>query len=173
MEGDVAVADGPSGGSLFTFSAVVGAAAAPVAAPASAAPEPACPGPARPVLVVEDNPTNLRVVSLLLRKWGYGFAAAENGAAAVEAWRAGDFGAVLMDCQMPVMDGLEATRAIRALEDGRRRVPIIALTAGAFGSDRELCLEAGMDDYLTKPVNAAQLRKALQMWLAVGDRVPV
>ncbi|MFO7608480.1 MAG: transporter substrate-binding domain-containing protein [Candidatus Krumholzibacteriia bacterium] len=173
MEGDVAVADGPSGGSLFTFSAVVGPAAAPLAAVADPAPEPSSAGAARPILVVEDNPTNLRVVSLLLRKWGYGLAAAENGAAAVEAWRAGDFGAVLMDCQMPVMDGLEATRAIRALEDGRRRVPIIALTAGAFGSDRDLCLEAGMDDYLTKPVNAAQLRKALQMWLAVGDRVPV
>ncbi|MBE0567104.1 MAG: response regulator [Krumholzibacteria bacterium] len=126
-----------------------------------------------PILVVEDNPTNQRVVGLLLRKWGYRFDAADNGEQAVAAYRAGDFGAILMDCQMPVMDGLEAAQAIRALEDGRRRVPIIALTAGAFGSDRERCLEAGMDDYLTKPVNAGELRKALQMWLAVGDRAPV
>ena len=171
MEGELTVADGPSGGAAFRFTAVLGAptpAAVAVVASAGDTPD------AGPILVVEDNPTNQRVVALLLRKWGYRFETADNGELAVAAFRSGRWGAVLMDCQMPVMDGLEATAAIRALEDGGgRRTPIIALTAGAFGSDRDRCLAAGMDDYLTKPINAAQLRKALRMWLAVGDGVRV
>ena len=171
MDGQISVTDGPDGGARFAFTAVV------AGAPAATAPAPANP-PAdgadeTPILVVEDNPTNQRVVALLLRKWGYRFVTADNGQLALDAYRSGAFGAVLMDCQMPVMDGLAATRAIREFEAGTRRTPIIALTAGAFGSDRERCLAAGMDDYLTKPINAGQLRQALQMWLAVGDGVEV
>ena len=175
MEGTIGVGDGPDGGATFAFTATV------ALAPVAAAPAPAVQrtegegdADAEPtILVVEDNPTNQRVVALLLRKWGYRFETADNGQLALDAYRSGVFGAVLMDCQMPVMDGLEATQAIRALEAGARRTPIIALTAGAFGSDRERCLAAGMDDYLTKPINAARLRQALQMWLAVGDGVEV
>ncbi len=171
MDGEIGITDGPDGGARFAFSAVV------AAAPATAAPVPCAPraegGDEPPILVVEDNPTNQRVVALLLRKWGYRFVTADNGQLALDAYRDGSFGAVLMDCQMPVMDGLEATRAIREFEAGARRTPIIALTAGAFGSDRERCIAAGMDDYLTKPINAGQLRQALQMWLAVGPRVEV
>lgn len=84
-----------------------------------------------------------------------------NGAEAVRAIEGEAFDAVLMDVQMPVLDGLAATRAIRALQRPAGRVPVIALTANAISGDREACIEAGMDDYLTKPVEAAALRAAL------------
>jgi len=79
----------------------------------------------------------------------------------VEAVRRGDYDLVLMDLQMPAMDGMEATRAIRALGDVRAAVPIIAMTANAFEEDRQACLAAGMDDYLSKPIDVEQLGKAI------------
>jgi len=123
------------------------------------------------VLVVEDNPTNRKVASGMLRKHGVGFECAHNGREALERIEAGarpDL--VLMDCQMPVMDGFEATRRIRALEAGRggARVPIVALTAGAFSEDRERCIEAGMDDFLAKPLNLRDLQAMLEKWLALA-----
>ena len=90
----------------------------------------------------------------------------ENGQLAVEACRNTSFSTILMDCQMPVMDGLAATQAIREMEGAGQRTPIIALTAGAFNSDRESCLSVGMDDYLTKPVNARKLEQTLRHWVA-------
>ena len=130
--------------------------------------------PSDPILVVEDNVTNQRVVCLLLKKWGYGCEVAENGREAVEAFSQQRFAAVIMDCQMPVMDGLEATRVIRAQEAEGERVPIIALTAGADLSSRKNCLTAGMDDYLTKPLNARALQDTLKCHLAASrETIPV
>ena len=123
------------------------------------------------VLVVEDNPTNRKVASGMLRKQGVGFECAHNGREALDLIESGarpDL--VLMDCQMPVMDGFEATRRIRALEAGRggTRVPIVALTAGAFSEDRERCIEAGMDDFLAKPLNLRDFQAMLEKWLALA-----
>jgi len=117
------------------------------------------------VLVAEDNRVNQRVVAVILRKAGWRYELAENGGQAVEMFAAQPFDLVLMDCQMPVLDGLEATRRIRALERGRR-VPIVALTANAFAADREACLAAGMDDFMAKPFAAADLVARLEQWLA-------
>jgi CheY-like chemotaxis protein len=117
------------------------------------------------VLVVEDNPVNQKVVCHMLRKMGFTVELADDGRAGVEMLGQGAFDAVLMDCQMPVMDGYEATRAIRGLDDEVSRIPIIALTANAMDGDREKCLAAGMDDYLSKPAKADQLREVLNKWI--------
>jgi CheY-like chemotaxis protein len=85
-------------------------------------------------------------------------------------FRKQDFDLILMDCQMPVLDGLEAARAIRALESGAARVPIIAVTANALVGQREKCLDAGMDDYLAKPITKEALETTIQKWLS-HDRV--
>ena len=91
---------------------------------------------------------------------------ANNGSAAVEAWASGRYDLVLMDCQMPVMDGYEATRTIRTRELGRdKRTPIVALTAHAIKGADDECFEAGMDDYLTKPIDRELLRRCLERWL--------
>jgi signal transduction histidine kinase/ActR/RegA family two-component response regulator len=123
------------------------------------------------ILVVDDNAINRKVAEALLRKLGMVADAVENGSEAVRAVTAGeDYDLVLMDIQMPVMDGLEATRSIRAWEleaeqAGRPRLPIVALTAGAFASERVRCSEAGMDDFLAKPIDREQLSAVLQRWL--------
>jgi signal transduction histidine kinase/FixJ family two-component response regulator len=123
-----------------------------------------------PVLVVEDNRVNQRVATVLVRSLGLAVEVANNGLEGVEKCSSNDYAAVLMDCQMPEMDGYEATRRIRALK--RKRVPIIALTAGAASSDRNLALEAGMDDFLTKPVQRAELARVLDRWIARADPSP-
>jgi len=117
------------------------------------------------LLLVEDNPVNQRVALAVLGKLGYQADLAPNGADAVTATAARPYDLVLMDCQMPVMDGFEATRRIREAQAGARRVPILAMTANAMQGDRERCLEAGMDDYIPKPVTLDALRAALQRWL--------
>ena len=122
------------------------------------------PGKGR-ILVVEDNAVNQLVATGLLAALGYTSDTADDGLAAIEAARQGSFDAILMDVQMPRMDGYTATRHIRAQETGRRR-PIIAMTAAAVEGERERCLEAGMDDYLTKPVDAVRLADTLKRWLA-------
>jgi signal transduction histidine kinase/DNA-binding response OmpR family regulator len=116
------------------------------------------------ILVVEDNPVNRRVAISMLTKLGYPSEVAGDGLAAVKALEQGCYQAVLMDCQMPVMDGFEATRRIRAAHQGLDHVPIIALTANAMEGDRERCLEAGMDDYLPKPLQLLELKTMLQTW---------
>ncbi|MBP8137668.1 MAG: response regulator, partial [Candidatus Eisenbacteria bacterium] len=118
------------------------------------------------VLVAEDNLVNQRVASGLLRRLGCEVDMAADGSLAAERCAATRYDAVFMDCQMPVMDGYESTRRIREHEaaTGAARVPVIALTASALVGDREECLAAGMDDFLTKPVKAAELRAALERW---------
>jgi PAS domain S-box-containing protein len=122
------------------------------------------------VLVAEDNAVNQRVITRLLEKMGHIPIVTFNGQEAVEAYESRPFDVALMDVQMPVMDGLAATQAIRESEarhPGRRRLPIMALTAYAMRGDRERCLAAGMDDYLTKPVKPDELAAALNRLL--GD----
>ncbi len=110
------------------------------------------------VLVIDDNPVNRLVATKLLQNLGCEVVQAENGALGVEKWSSENLDVVLMDCQMPVMDGYEATRTIRQREQlGRRHTPIVAVTANAQETDRDTCLAAGMDDYLAKPFKAEDL----------------
>lgn len=121
------------------------------------------------VLLAEDNEINREVVTELLTHLGYRWRCVVTGRQAVDAVKAGQASLVLMDCQMPEMDGYQASRAIRAGElAGGRRIPIIALTAHATSGDREQCLAAGMDDYLTKPIDPELLRGKLRRWLGAG-----
>ena len=117
-----------------------------------------------PVLVVEDNAVNRRLVERLLDKLGYAHESAVHGGEALELIGKRSFGAVLMDCQMPEMDGYAGTAAIRSLGNESAATPIIALTAHALAGDRDRALEAGMDDYLTKPINREVLAGKLAEW---------
>ncbi|MFH1679272.1 MAG: response regulator [Candidatus Eisenbacteria bacterium] len=120
------------------------------------------------VLVAEDNPVNQRVATQVLVKMGHRADAVANGKEAVEALRLVPYDLVLMDCQMPEMDGFEATELIRSPESGIRNpgIPIIALTAHAMKGDRERCLAAGMNDYVTKPIQAGELNAAIERQMA-------
>jgi two-component system, sensor histidine kinase and response regulator len=114
------------------------------------------------ILLVEDNVINQKVASLMLKKKGHVVVTVNNGREAIETLADQDFDAVLMDVQMPEMDGLQTTAAIRAAEEGTdRHLPILAVTAHAMSGDREDCLGAGMDGYLAKPIQSAQLLQAL------------
>ena len=118
------------------------------------------------VLVVDDYPINQQVVKIYLEKWGYSVSIASNGKDAITILEAEDFDLILMDCQMPVMDGFTATGLIRKKENQTGvRHPIIAMTAYAMDSDRERCLSAGMDDYVSKPIDPVLLRNSLEKWL--------
>ena len=121
------------------------------------------------ILVVEDNRVNQRVAVHMIARYGHTTDVAANGIEAIEAIRQIPYDLVLMDCQMPEMDGFEATTAIRRLEEGVRHTPIVAMTANAMKGDRERCLEAGMDDYLSKPVRTEELEGKLQRWLPSVD----
>jgi two-component system sensor histidine kinase/response regulator len=115
------------------------------------------------VLLAEDNVTNQKLAVAILKKNGHAVTVAENGRRAVELFEREEFDLVLMDMQMPEMDGIEATAAIRAIEGTTGvRTPIVAVTANAMMGDRERCLSAGMDDYLSKPLRADDLLKAIQ-----------
>lgn len=131
-------------------------------APVASAPEPRA-GPGVRVLLAEDNPVNQYVARELLERAGFTVEVVEDGDAAVERWRRGGVDVILMDCQMPKVDGFEASRRIRAAE-GSRRTPIVALTASALASERTRCFEAGMDDFLAKPVDPAALRTTVERW---------
>lgn len=121
-----------------------------------------CGGPK--ILVAEDNEANRALMMDALEMFGFVPAVASNGQEAVQATLEQEFDLVLMDCRMPLMDGFEATEAIRKREADTqgRRVPIIALTANAMSGDKERCLEAGMDDYLAKPIDLMDLKAALE-----------
>ena len=117
------------------------------------------------ILLVEDNKMNQLVASKVLAKLGYRYDIANHGGEAVAALKAGSYDAVLMDCQMPEMDGYEATAEIRRIEGAERHTPIIAMTAAAMEGDRETCLAAGMDDYITKPVRPEAISAVLDKWI--------
>jgi CheY-like chemotaxis protein len=171
MEGRIGVQSLPGEGSTFWFNVPF--------TRATATPEPGvtpitrASGAVRPefvgarVLVAEDTPVNQKITVRMLERLGCVVELAVDGHHAVSRFQAGRFDLVLMDCQMPGMDGFEATRVIRGWEAGRMHVPIVALTANAQPSDRERCLAAGMDDFLTKPLRATELEQALARWLSM------
>ena len=174
MGGTISVASTPRQGSSFTVVLPF--------EPDSAEPDraeiieaaPAVLPPGSRVLVVEDNAINRMVVEDILAQLGLDSATAENGSEAVEMLAAGRFDLVLMDCQMPVMDGYEATGWIRRGEAGAENaaIPVIALTANAMAGDREKCLASGMNDYLPKPVVVMQLAPMLAKWLGAAPTAP-
>ena len=125
------------------------------------------------ILLVEDNPVNQDMMSELLRILGHTSVICDNGQSAVEAIEADFYDLVLMDCQMPVLDGFGATKSIRSKNAKNKkgeRLPIVALTANAMQGDRERCLASGMDDYLSKPVSSAELQSMLRKWLVQNDK---
>jgi len=151
-------------GSVFHFTMNFGKATEAAEKPKAEKIGPAWPGlapaPAFPlnILLAEDNPINQKLAVALLEKAGHRVGLAANGAEAVSQWRAGSFDLILMDVQMPIVDGLGATREIREHEQlTGEHVPIVAMTAHAMAGDREMCLQAGMDDYLSKPVRRQDL----------------
>jgi CheY-like chemotaxis protein len=181
MAGEIGVASKPAAGSIFWFTARFEASASAKSTPATVPPmvsraasdEPISQRLAGRVLIVEDNPVNLEVVTAMLDHLCIAHCPARDGNEAVAVARSGEFDVVLMDCQMPGMDGYDATRALRqnGITDRRDRpVPIVALTANAFDDDRRRCLEAGMDGFLAKPITLAALQKELARWLTPTAR---
>jgi PAS domain S-box-containing protein len=164
MGGEIGVTSQPGVGSTFWFTVQCARADARVDVAGPSAGLPALPR-AR-VLVVEDNLVNQRVAAAMLAKLGQHVEVANHGREAVERVRGRCHDLILMDCQMPEMDGFAATRAIRAEEPTGTRVPIVAMTAFAMKGDRERCIAAGMDDYIAKPMPLEQLARMLARWLA-------
>jgi CheY-like chemotaxis protein/HPt (histidine-containing phosphotransfer) domain-containing protein len=165
MGGRIWVESGVGEGSVFSFAVpleIWAGARRPVAVPVGTGPEP--PLPALHILLVEDSPDNRTITLAYLQDTPYRVEIAENGAIACEKFKAGRYDLVLMDRQMPVMDGLTATRAIRAWEQANHRppTPIIALTAAALKGDREQCVAAGCTAYLTKPIKQEVLLQAIK-----------
>jgi signal transduction histidine kinase/CheY-like chemotaxis protein len=171
MEGEIRIDSQPGEGTTFAFTARFAHAhltqpAADSVAPA-AAPNGAC--RSQRILVAEDNPVNQTVISRTLEKAGHQVALAYNGRRALEMWASSRFDVIFMDMQMPELDGLEATREIRRLEESTgAHVCIMAMTANAMSGDRARCLEAGMDGYFAKPMRA----KEVLDWLASRETVP-
>ena len=166
MDGDAGADSRPGQGSRFWFTAWLDKGSLPPAAAATGL-APAGAGQAvagRRVLLVEDDPVNRTVATAMLQNLGYSVAVAEDGVQAVERAAAGDFDVILMDVQMPHIDGLEATRRIRAMP-GHAHTPIIAITANAFDQDRDACIKAGMNDFVAKPIAPERLGEVLARWL--------
>jgi signal transduction histidine kinase/ActR/RegA family two-component response regulator len=166
MGGEIGVRSAPGEGSTFWFTAAFELPAPQeVEAPAPTPTEDSVQTFAGVVLVAEDDATNRLLAVHLLERLGVEVEIAENGRLALEAVRGTPYDLVFMDCNMPVMDGLEATRGIRALEGPERKVPIVALTASVLDTDRKLCAEVGMNDFVSKPLLLEDLRAALARWL--------
>jgi len=124
------------------------------------------------ILLVEDNAVNQKVAVAMIKKLGGLIDVAVDGREAIAALEKGSYDLVLMDCQMPEMDGFEATRVIRQKGETGARIPIIAMSASAMQADREKCLLAGMDDFIAKPVLPEELARVLSRWLAVSRHDP-
>jgi PAS domain S-box-containing protein len=177
MHGTCSVESEPGVGSRFWFTARFGQSS--VAPQAGAQPARPTDGedashaavPRRRLLMAEDNVVNQRVAARLLEKMGYVVDVVNDGREALAAWSRGGYDAILMDCQMPEMDGYAATREIRRQENGAARIPIIALTAHAIKGADEECFAAGMDHYITKPIDRDELRKCLERSFARSERI--
>jgi len=172
MGGSIEVESRADVGSKFTVRVPLEIAAAPEQAVPEIPKSAATQGKAR-ILVVEDNAVNQLVVRSLLEMAGHTVDCAADGVAGVAAWKANDYDLVLMDCQMPNLDGYQATALIRQAEENQRHTPIVALTASALPGERERCVEAGMDDFLAKPLQAAELRRIVESWLKSEKQIPV
>jgi CheY-like chemotaxis protein len=178
MDGSIGMESEPAGGSTFWFTARFGQANAerPGGDRAGAQPLPT-PGPLEPrqwditpgrILVVEDNAINRKIATRMLEKLGYTADAVCSGSHALRALEGREYALVLMDVQMPEMDGFETTAEIRRRE-GAAHIPIIAMTANAMSGDRDKCLMAGMDDYVSKPVQSAGMKAAIERWTPAGS----
>ena len=165
MGGDLAVTSVMGTGSVFTLSVPLSVAHEDNALtqPSIAVTRPPSPSPALQLLLVEDNPINQILAKALLEQAGHRVVTAADGREGLAQWQQGGIDAILMDVQMPVLDGLSATRALREIErqQGKGHTPIIAMTANAMSGDREQCLSAGMDDYVAKPFSRIELWAAL------------
>ncbi|MEZ8123363.1 response regulator [Vibrio splendidus] len=136
-------------------------------APIKEEPKPVAASFSGKVLVVEDSRVNQQVAKMMLKKLGFEVDIADNGEIGVEKFQANEYEMIFMDCQMPVLDGFEATKQIRALEEGSsKHIPIVALTANVVQRDKHLCFDVGMDEFLPKPVNQGKLREIVESFLS-------
>ena len=171
MGGQIGVVNRPGGGSIFFFSVQLELAHAPLTEPA--APQPAV-GTSQPqasarILVVEDNLVNQMVATRMLQQLGFQADVASDGEQGLQALAGHPYDLVLMDMMMPVLDGVDATRRLRAGESAGTRLPVIAMTANISENDREACLAAGMDDFLPKPIALDAMKAILARWLGAGE----
>ena len=177
MGGTIGVRSTPEKGARFWFRLPFETASAPkseASEPAKAAPSPEKHSNSARILLVEDNPTNQKLTRLLIKKMGHLVETVSNGKEALLALSQTEYDLVLMDIQMPVMDGYEATQTLRKPGSGVKNpaIPVIAMTAFAMKGDREACLEAGMNDYLSKPVRVEALARVLKRWLTLPAHTP-
>jgi CheY-like chemotaxis protein len=169
MGGTISVESEPGQGSVFTVRIPLGRPTAGPATPVNAAPVPT--QLRGRVLLAEDYPANQRIARWMLERLGLEVALAVDGKEVIAALERDRFELVLMDCQMPEMDGYDATTAIRTSTAGYHSIPIIAMTAAALASDRDRCFAVGMNDYISKPVQQDELARVLARWLpAAGAR---
>ena len=178
MNGEIGLESAPGRGSRFWFTVELAAAAGDGAPPAAGAATAAATAAAKPpsagcrILLVEDNPLNQKVAVRMLESLGHAVTTAGDGREALGALAVRSFDLVLMDCQMPELDGFEATRELRRREGAGPRTPVVALTADATPGAREQCLAAGMDDYLVKPMRRDALASAVERWAGVASGRP-
>ncbi len=160
MGGEITVASSPGEGTTLTFTVPVSIAIPEIPMDGGAD----CYGPSRRVLVVEDNPINRIVIERMLQKLGHSVDIVNDGDTAIQRAQEIHYDLLFMDVNMPGLDGLQATRRIRALPTLHAKVPIIALTASAMANDRQDCLSAGMNDYLSKPINIEGVKRVVDRW---------
>ncbi|MEZ8791725.1 response regulator [Vibrio splendidus] len=157
----------PTGSVEATLKASVATTQTDKQAPIKEEPKPVAASFSGKVLVVEDSRVNQQVAKMMLKKLGFEVDIADNGEIGVEKFQANEYEMIFMDCQMPVLDGFEATKQIRALEEGSsQHIPIVALTANVVQRDKHLCFDVGMDEFLPKPVNQGKLREIVESFLS-------